>query len=309
MNDRRHGIPMPCPYATTPQMGREWRADAGGGAVAGVNMPYRGEVLAAIINNRADFAIARDRHWYRVPVSQEKWLAKRWPPKWLALYPTKESGQEPYIINCYAQVLSIRQVYRWQLFPDQPRDEKSNRRYHQLFLEPLRQLERPIYSRRRRRISFIPTTWDKFIKAIEINDLYAESSLEDRLWVALRRLQIQPERQELVTIQDRNYFLDFAVYCASGRIDIETDGDEWHANPEKAALDNLRDNDLESAGWQQLRFTTHQIQEQLAEYCIPKIVKTINNLDGLEEEGKLIPRKIDLNSPDGAYQPGLFDEL
>ena len=174
-------------------------------------------------------------------------------------------------------------------------------------LEPLRQLPKPIYSRRHRRIIFIPTTWEKFSTATEIDDLYAESSLEDQLWMTLKQRDIRPERQELVTIEDRNYFLDFAIYCASGKIDIETDGDEWHATPEKAELDNLRDNDLESAGWQSLRFTTHQINEQTVEYCVPKIVGTINRLGGLEEEGRYMPRKIDPNAPAGTYQPGLFD--
>ena len=144
---------------------------------------------------------------------------------------------------------------------------------------------------------------------IQINDLYDESSLEDQLWAAFKRLQIRAERQELVAIKDRNYFLDFAIYCASGKIDVETDGDEWHANPEKAALDNLRDNDLESVGWRQLRFTAHQLREQMAEYCVPKVVETINKLDGLEEEGKFMPRKIDLNAPDGSRQLGLFDNV
>jgi hypothetical protein len=37
----------------------------------------------------------------------------------------------------------------------------------------------------------------------------------------------------------------------------------------------LRYNDLESAGWQQLRFTERQIKEQTVEYCTPKIVETI----------------------------------
>ena len=272
-------------------------------------MASRGEVLVAIINNHLDFVIARERHWYRVPLSsKEKWLNERWPPKWLALYQTKKFGEEAYAINYYAKVQSIRRVYRWQLFPDQPRDEKSNRQYYQLVFEALQHLPVPIISRRRRRIVFIPTTWQKFINSAEINDLYAESSLEDRLWAALKRLQIQAERQELVTIKDRNYFLDFAIYCASGKIDIETDGDEWHATPEKAELDNLRDNELESAGWQRLRFTTRQIQEQMAEYCIPKIVETMNNLDGAEEIGKLMPRKVGLNTADGTYQLGLFDD-
>ena len=225
------------------------------------------------------------------------------------MYQTKKFGQEAHAIHYCAKVLNIRQAYRWQLFPDQTRNEKGTRLYYQLLFEPLQRLPRPIVSRRRRRIVFIPTTWEKFISATEINDLYDESSLEDRLWAAFKRLQIHPERQELVTIKDRNYFLDFAIYCASGQIDIETDGDEWHANPEKSALDNLRDNDLESAGWQQLRFSAHQIQEQMGGYCIPKVVDTINNIEGMEEPGKFMPRKIDLSSSDGVYQLGLFDNL
>ena len=40
-------------------------------------------------------------------------------------------------------------------------------------------------------------------------------------------------------------------------------------------------------------------------YCIQNITETINNLGG-NEEGKLVPRQIDLNA-DRAYQKGLFD--
>jgi very-short-patch-repair endonuclease len=271
-------------------------------------MSYRGEVLVAIINNRADFALAMEQHWYRVPVSsQEKWLADRWPPKWLALYQTKKLGLEPFTINYFARVLSIHRALRWQLFPNEPRNKKSERLYYQLVLEPLIKLPQPIYSSRRRRIIFLTTTWKRFSGATEINDLYVESSLEEKLWAALRQHNIRPERQELVTIEDRNYFLDFAVYCASGKIDIETDGDEWHATPEKAELDNLRDNDLESTGWQSLRFTSYQIDEQAAEYCVPIIVDTINHLGGLEEVDKFMPRKINPDMPGDTYQPSLFD--
>ncbi len=274
-------------------------------------MSYRGEVLVAVINNRADFALAMDEHWYRVPVSsQEKWLKDRWPPKWLAFYQTKKLGLEAYAVHYYAKVSGIDKVYGWQLFPNQSRgEEKDNNRYHKLLLEPLQPLPRPILSHRHRaRIVFITTTWEKFIRAEEINELYAESSLEDQLWTALKQRAISPERQELVTIGDRNYFLDFAVYCASGKIDIETDGDEWHATPEKAELDNIRDNDLESVGWQSLRFTTRQINEQTVDYCVPKIVETINHLGGLEE-GRYMPRKIDPDAPTGTYQPSLFDSV
>lgn len=265
-------------------------------------MSTRGEVLVAIINNVLDFAIASDKHWYRIPVSStEKWLKNRWPPQWLAFYQTKVFGQEAYAINYYAEVVNIQQVHRWQLFPDQLTKQKSSRRYYQIFLRPLQQLPVPIVSRRWRRIVFIPTTWQKFHSAVEINDLYDGSLLEDQLWTELKQLEIAAERQEFVTVKENNYALDFAIYCGKGKIDVETDGDTWHANPERAATDNLRDNDLETVGWKVLRFTGHQLQEKMQEYCIPIIVENINRLGGVDER-KIIPRKIDLDAPRGSRQ-------
>jgi len=273
-------------------------------------MVTRGKVLVAILNNLLDFAVARDQHWYRIPVSSvHKWLKGRWPPQWLAFYQTKVFGSEAFAVNYYTRVLNVRQVYRWQLFPDQPHDEKGRRRYYQLILEPLQRLSRPILSRRWRRIVFIPTTWQKFSSAVEINDLYDESPLEDRLWAELKRLQISAERQEFVPVKDRSYALDFAIYCTSGKIDVETDGDTWHADPERIPLDNLRDNDLETTGWRVLRFNTTHIREKMAEYCLPTIVENINRLDGVDEKERLVPRRINLDGPDGAYQLGLFDDI
>jgi len=270
-------------------------------------MGTRGEVLVAIMKNLLDMAIAREQHWYRIPVhSVEKLLKERWPPQWLAFYQTKYFSDEAHAVNYYAQVLDIRKVVRWQLFPDEPKDEKGTRRYYQLVLSPLKRLPQPILSRRWRYIVFIPTTWEKFMSAVEINDLSDESPLEDRLWAEFKRLKIAAERQEFVKVGDRLYALDFAIYCASGNIDVETDGDTWHANSEQSQLDNLRDNDLKTIGWRTFHFTTHQIQEQMAEYCVPKIVENINRLGGLEESG-IVPRKINLDAPDGWQQLTLLD--
>src|SRR5205823_943030 len=153
-----------------------------------------------------DFAIARDEHWYRIPVaSVEKRVGERWPPDWLAFYQTKQFGEEGYAVNHFCQVLDVREVYRWQLFPDRPRDGKSLHRYYQLLLGPLAPLAQPIASKRWRRITFISTTWRKFIAASEINDLFDDSPLEDRLWEELRRVAISAERQEFVRVKRRHY--------------------------------------------------------------------------------------------------------
>lgn len=270
-------------------------------------MSKRGEVLVGIINNKLDFAILREQFWYRIPVSSaEKWLKGRWPPKWLAFYQTIAFGAEKHAVNYFAEVLDIRQVRRWQLFPNEPQDGKSNKRYYQVFVKSIQTLPKPIYSRRYRRIIFIPTTWEKFVNASEINDLFDESSLEDKLWAEFKRHQIPAERQEFVIARKNNYSLDFAIYCAKGNVDIETDGDFWHANPDKAEQDNLRDHDLSTEGWKVLRFTEKQIREQSASYCIETVVDNINKLGGVDE-GKVIPRKINVDK--SSYQPSLFDEL
>ena len=171
---------------------------------------------------------------------------------------------------------------------------------------PLQRIQRPILSRRWRRIVFIPTTWQKFTAAEEINDLYDESPLEERLWAEFKRWEINAERQEFVMVKDRPYFLDFAVYCATGKIDVETDGNTWHADPARIPMDNLRDNDLETQGWRVLRFNTHHIREEMAEYCLPTIVENIEKLGGVNGD-RLVPKRIGARGPAGWRQPNLFE--
>jgi len=270
-------------------------------------MSNRRNVLVAIMNDELDFKIARDQNWYRIPVSSvEKWLMKCWPPKWIAFYQTKTFDKKAHSVNYFAKITVIRKAYRWQILPDRPDSEKRNKQYYQLFFEPLKPLPKPIYSRRWRRIVFIPTTWKKFKNAEEINDLYDGSSLEDKLWVELKRLKIQAERQEYVDVDDEGYFLDFAIYCKKGKIDIETDGDKWHHNPKVAPKDNIRNNALESEGWSILRFTEHQVNKEMSSYCIPKIVRKVKDL-GFVDEDKHYIRRIDSKLPGTTFQYDLFD--
>lgn len=269
--------------------------------------PRRGEVLVAIMNQPSDLAIARDQHWYRIPVrSAKKLLKRRWPPEWLAFYQTKVFGSERYSVRYYARVIDVREAFRWQLFPDEPINDKTNRRYYQLVLSPLEQLPQAIPSLRWRRIVFIPTTWEKFHSATEINDLYDDSPLEDRLWSELKRRKIEAQRQYFVPTRKRHYFLDFAIFCHAGKLDVETDGDTWHADPERIPLDNERNNDLTGLGWSILRFNGKQIREATVDYCIPEIMKSVNRLDGLMTNG-LIPRPFDPERPEGPQQLTLFE--
>ncbi|HKZ83871.1 MAG TPA: hypothetical protein VJ793_09480 [Anaerolineae bacterium] len=72
-------------------------------------MSERDRVLVAILNKLLDFNVAREQHWYRIPVSSvDKWLKDRWPPQWVAFYQTKVFGEDVYSIKYYAPVKKIR---------------------------------------------------------------------------------------------------------------------------------------------------------------------------------------------------------
>ncbi len=269
----------------------------------------RGEVLVAIVNDLEDLRLARESGWYRIPVtSAQKWLNERWPPRWLAFYQTKIFGPEAYAVNYYAPVQKIRQVSRIELFPDTPGNHpKANRRYYQLMLGELQSLAQPIISRRLRRIVFIPTTYEKFKRAVEINDLWDESPLEDQLWAILKQARIQAERQYRVQIEDQFYFLDFAIFCNQGKIVVETDGDTYHIGKEQGQRDRKRNNDLASQGWQFLHFNTSEVQEKGVDYCVPKVMTTVNRLGGLDKTTG-VPVRYNPDDPLGPQQLSLFDQ-
>jgi len=154
---------------------------------------------------------------------------------------------------------------------------------------------------------FVPTTWQKFSAAGEINDLFDDSRLEDELWAELKLNEVDAERQWKVEVRQEFYQLDFAVFCVQGKIDVEVDGDQWHHSPERAPRDNERNNAVESIGWQVLRFSGGQIHESMREYCVPQIAHSIRFLGGLSHEGLILSKYANL--PEGkAVQLGLFED-
>ncbi len=190
----------------------------------------------------------------------------------------------------YGEVASIQRVRRKELFPNEMLSARSDQEYYRITLKSLEEHAEPIPSQRPRRSVFIPTTMEKFSLAEELNDLFDDSPLEDKLWRALIRPRIKAERQWGLQVHERYYVLDFALFCNKGNVDVETDGDTWHANKERSPLDNQRNNDLEVVNWSVLRFNTLQINEQLEDYCLPTIQDKINHAGGLSDQG-LVPRK------------------
>lgn len=130
-------------------------------------------VLVCLINRPKDLEIARWDHWYRLP---HKHAPVEFLPEILAFYLTADFGDEKWAVHEYAEVRGHELLRRIDLFPDEPNHTRANEVYLKFQLGPLHRLPRPIPSLRWRRITFLQTTGDRLIDALEISDLVEKPS-------------------------------------------------------------------------------------------------------------------------------------
>lgn len=152
-------------------------------------------VLVALINSPRDLAIARDQHWYRIPLKHAPKRGVNAPI--LAFYQSKAFGEQKWSINYWAHTAAWEIMPRIQLLPDEPRHPRANELYYKVSLKELRTLPHPIVSRKWRRITFIVTHWERLTSAFEVNELLHGSIWEERLWRALRKIGRLAEEENL----------------------------------------------------------------------------------------------------------------
>jgi very-short-patch-repair endonuclease len=239
------------------------------------------ELLVALLPRTSSLDILKSEGWYHIPVES---APRRWPPKVIAFYQGKVFGKEEgYKIRYYGEVSRIDTVPRKELFPDdQENQHKAENLYYCVHIKELEERPVPIVSYRPRRLVFIPTTLEKFNNAGQINDLFDGSPLEDRLWKALKHINILAERQWKIIVQGHNYYLDFAVFCNHGKLAIETDGYTTHFDSRNQIdYDTWRQNEIELDDWRFLHYTTSQIKEKGSPY-LKQIEQKIEQLGGLQ---------------------------
>jgi very-short-patch-repair endonuclease len=234
------------------------------------------DMLVCLLKYKNDLDILLNEGWYRIPVKTK--LDNLFKVKYLSFYQSSVYGINAFKIKHYGTIDKIEIVKRYELFPKEKRNDKSNDEYYRIKMKDMNILENPIPSKMSRRMVFIKTTFEKFISAKELNDLFHESPLEDKLWKGMKENELVAERQFFLNYGKNRYNLDFAAFCKKGLIDIECDGDTYHINKEKAVLDNKRDNFLTKKGWSILRYSTSQLNN--ADECIEEIREVMRNKGG-----------------------------
>ena len=191
-------------------------------------------VLVAYMPKPSDFAIVQQESWYRIP---EKHVPKGLYAEYLAFYFGRAFDDDKWAIRYYAPRLGHELLTRRALLPDEPNHPRADDLYYKVQLGPLHQLDRPIISLRWRRVTFIHTTWDRFVDATEINDLFVEGGeYVDRLYAALKERGVQAERQYRVEEPGAHYEVPLTVICKEGRIDIQP-AQFAHLSPQQVAND------------------------------------------------------------------------
>lgn len=196
-------------------------------------------VLVGVMPHPRDLELAREQHWYRVP-------ARRAPlgihAEYVAFYFTKAFGPDlRWAIHTYARRTGHELVRRADLLPDQPDHPRRDEHYYKLQLGPLKDKVPPIVSVRWRRVTFIQTTWDRFVAATEINDLFSTGGeFVDRVYHALKGRGIQAERAVAVQEHGARYTVDMVIPCRDGAVMLAS-GDEHPAGALRLAGEEARD--------------------------------------------------------------------
>ncbi len=266
-------------------------------------------VLVAMLPEKQDWQILQEQGWYRIPINSAPPIINDGTAEYIAFYHTAKFEEDlKWKVVTYAKIKRILSVSRKDLFPyESEYSKKAWKKYYKIEIDELLSLEQPFVSNRGHRLTFIPTTEDKlFSGKRNLNLLFKGSPLEEDMLTIVQSLGIEFEREWREYVDSKKfYYLDFAIFCQKGNIDIECDGDEFHMGNENVHKDKTRNNELEGYGWAVLRYTTKHFKEE-REHIRSTIYNKIKDFGGVKT----------LAEPDVAYYPlkkeskqmGLFEE-
>lgn len=140
-------------------------------------------VLVGVLNRKKDFEIASRQHWYRIP---ERQLPRGLNAEYIAFFLSGKAFRgRSGTIAYFARVTGLELARRADLLPGE--DKRAADIYFKLQFRNLVEKDPPIENVPARSISFIRTTWDRFISAETIADLYCKGDFYvDRVYHALR---------------------------------------------------------------------------------------------------------------------------
>lgn len=225
-------------------------------------------ILVGVLKNKRDLGILLEKHWYRIPV---RYLPKK-KFDYLAFYQPEIFGRKGKCIMHYARV-TRREIYkRIDLFPEERRHLRAGEDYLKCEFAQVLTLPRPIKNIIPRRISFGFTTLKELLSARDILELYGVEPIEQIMEKRLRQAGIAVRAEFPVSINDRRFRIDLAIFLNNQKIAIECDNQKSHSSKAQKAKDRIKDYYLRRAGWKIIRLKEKDIINR-PDYCLARIQK------------------------------------
>lgn len=181
-------------------------------------------VLVGVINTKRDLKFAQEAGWYRIP---QKRMPRGVNADYLAFFLSGRVFKEQSgAIGYYAKINGMELARRRDLInkPDHPRADEV---YYKVALDALREKTPPVRNSDRRPVVFIRTTWDRFVHAATIKDLYSTADyFVDRIYHALRNRGVEAQQLWEIDRKTSAFAPGLSILCEQGTVTASTEAQD-----------------------------------------------------------------------------------
>lgn len=184
-------------------------------------------VLVGVINRKADLQIAQEQQWYRIPQNR---LPRGIHAEYIAFFLSRAFKEQNGGIHYFAERTGVELAYRKDLLPDERDHANAQEVYYKVQLGELQVKTPPIQNPTKRTITFVHTTWDRFVRATEIKDLYSDADyFVDRIYHALRDSGLRALRFWEAERPYTGHGAQVRILCERGTVIASPDASEGDA--------------------------------------------------------------------------------
>ena len=201
-------------------------------------------VLVGVINRKKDVDYLLKGLWYRIPQAQ---MPDGIHTEYIAFFFSGTAAKkfEQSGIYYYGRVTGQELRYRKELLPDEKSKKALARAddvYFKLQFKSIEGKVPPITNPTNRRFAFIFTTWDRFVRATKIADLYSDNDyFVDRIYHALRDKRIRIHRYWDAQRKQTETGAAVRIVCENATITGYTDSNYDDENGFTLATDQSED--------------------------------------------------------------------
>lgn len=186
-------------------------------------------VLVGVINRKRDFDRALNEHWYRIPQDN---APKGVHVDYIAFFFSRSFKALNGGIHYYARRTGVELARRRELLPEEANHPRADRIYYKLQLGEICRKEPPVLNPTHRRVSFIYTTWDRFVEAKVLADLYSDADrFVDRVFHALEESGVPARRTWEAARESGDGGARLEIICEDGTVIASTAAAGEHVIP------------------------------------------------------------------------------